>query len=401
MKFKEFTAAGHMPTLWTSLFYFSVCSAIWVMNGILAPFLTEAFDLTTAQKGLMLSIPILSGALLRLPLGILANYIGRKTVSLLIMGLMALALVYGWLFTKSYNDILFMGVLLGISGASFGIALPLGSGSFPPKYKGFAMGIVGAGNAGVVFLALLAPLVARTWGWQATYGAALIPLALAFAALAFFGQEPPDAEQKNFGEILGILKEKDTWVFNFLYLVTFGGFIGLANFLPTFFYENYGVSKVVAGQFMAGIVLVGSLTRIWGGYLSDHRGGIWTLTFTFLVGFMGAVASVFLPPIGLMTLFLLVIFAALGVGNGAVFQLVPLRYPTTSAVASSIIGEVGALGGALIPSAMTLSESLTGNYGLGFGFFAVTIVMGFILLRKAHPQWTSSWVGKNGKAHPH
>ena len=141
----RFAKAGHLPTLVSAFLYFDVCFAIWVLNGALAPFISEQFNLTPAQKGLMVSIPIMSGALMRFPLGVLAEYIGRKSAAIVEMSLTSLALLYGWLFVSSYHGVLMMGVLLGIAGASFGVALSLGSSSYPPEYKGLAMGIAGAG----------------------------------------------------------------------------------------------------------------------------------------------------------------------------------------------------------------------------------------------------------------
>ena len=143
---RAFLAAGHWPTLLASFLYFDFCFAIWVLNGAMGPFISETFQLSAAQKGFMLSVPILAGALMRFPLGVLSQYIGRKNAALVEMGLIVAALAFGWLAVDTYDEVILMGVLLGIAGASFGVALSLGSGWYPPKYKGLAMGIAGAGN---------------------------------------------------------------------------------------------------------------------------------------------------------------------------------------------------------------------------------------------------------------
>ena len=114
----------------------------------------------------MLSIPIVAGALMRFPLGVLSQYIGRKNATLVEMALIAIAMSYGYFMVESYGDLLAMGVLLGIAGASFGVALSLGSGSFPPRHKGLAMGLVGAGNIGTAVSVLVAPPLAQAFGWQ-------------------------------------------------------------------------------------------------------------------------------------------------------------------------------------------------------------------------------------------
>ena len=398
--FTTFLKAGHAPTLGAAFFYFAFSCAIWVMNGTMAPFITEAYNLTPAQKGLMLSVPIFAGALMRFPLGLLAQYIGRKNATLVEMGGICAAMLFGYFYVKSFNDLLAMGVLLGIAGASFGIALSLGSGSFPPKYKGLAMGLVGAGNIGTAASALLAPPLAQAFGWQSVYGFAAIGILVPMLVMIFFAQEPPDVDKHaSIKEHAACLFEKDGWAFSLIYAVTFGGFIGLVTFLPSYFYDQFGVSKVQAGQLTMLAALMGAVMRVFGGWISDHWGGVNTLT-----GVL-AVITVTLVLCGLaenslpvtMLLFL-ICFAALGAGNGALFQLVPLRWPMSTAVAGSMIGEIGALGGGLIPNAMGLSKQFAGTYLWGFVGFAVCAAAMLILLRKMQIRWTRTWAEKGGRA---
>ena len=398
--FTTFLKAGHAPTLGAAFFYFAFSCAIWVMNGTMAPFITEAYNLTPAQKGLMLSVPIFAGALMRFPLGLLAQYIGRKNATLVEMGGICAAMLFGYFYVKSFNDLLAMGVLLGIAGASFGVALSLGSGSFPPKYKGLAMGLVGAGNIGTAASALLAPPLAQAFGWQSVYGFAAIGILVPMLVMIFFAQEPPDVDKHaSIKEHAACLFEKDGWEFSLIYAVTFGGFIGLVTFLPSYFYDQFGVSKVQAGQLTMLAALMGAVLRVFGGWISDHWGGVSTLT-----GVL-AVITVTLVLCGLaenslpvtMLLFL-ICFAALGAGNGALFQLVPLRWPMSTAVAGSMIGEIGALGGGLIPNAMGLSKQFAGTYLWGFVGFAVCAAAMLILLRKMQIRWTRTWAEKGGRA---
>ena len=398
--FKTFLKAGHAPTLGAAFFYFAFSCAIWVMNGTMAPFITEAYNLTPAQKGVMLSVPIFAGALMRFPLGILAQYIGRKNATLVEMGGICIAMLFGYFYVSSFNDLLAMGVLLGIAGASFGVALSLGSGSFPPKYKGMAMGLVGAGNVGTAVSALLAPPLALAFGWQTVYGFAAIGILVPMVVMIVFAQEPPDLDKHaSLKEHMACLFEKDGWAFSLIYAVTFGGFIGLITFLPSYFYDQFGVSKVQAGQLTMLAAFMGAALRVFGGWISDHWGGVNTLT-----GVL-AVITVTLVLCGLaekslpvtMLLFL-ICFAALGAGNGALFQLVPLRWPLTTAVAGSMIGEIGALGGGLIPNAMGLSKQYAGTYLWGFVGFAVCAGAMLILLRMMQIRWTRTWAEKGGRA---
>jgi MFS transporter, NNP family, nitrate/nitrite transporter len=397
--FRSFLKSGHAPTLFAAFFYFDFCFAVWVLNGAMAPFISEAFNLTPAQKGFMISVPILAGALMRFPLGVLAQYIGRKNAAMVEMGLIILALLYGYFFISKYDDVIAMGVLLGIAGASFGVALSLGSGWFPPQHKGLAMGIAGAGNSGTVLAVLFAPPLAMKFGWQTVYGLAAICMLAPMIVMALFAKEPPDREHQTFRQHIACLFEKDGWAFSLIYVVTFGGFIGLASFLPTYFYDQFKVTKVEAGQLTMLAALMGSAVRVVGGYISDRVGGINTLSGVLVVV---AVTLVLCGLAGsslvLTTLLFMLCFAALGAGNGALFQLVPLRWPVTTAVAGSMIGEIGALGGGLIPNAMGLSKQYLGTYLWGFVVFAALAVAMLLMLRVMQIRWTRTWAERGGRA---
>jgi NNP family nitrate/nitrite transporter-like MFS transporter len=398
--FRMFVRSGHWPTLLAAFLFFDFTFAVWVLNGAMGPFIGEAFHLTPVQKGLMVSVPILAGALLRFPLAVLAQYIGRRNGAMVQMGLIVAALVYGFLFVDSYDRVMTMGVLLGIAGASFGVALSLGSGWFPARYKGLAMGITGAGNSGTVLAVLFAPPLAARFGWQAVYGLAAVMMSLPLAVMWFGAKEPPDRERQSLRQHLSCLFERDGWAFSAIYVVTFGGFIGLSSFLPTYFYDQFHVTKVQAGQLTMLATLVGSGVRALGGHLSDRVGGINTLTAVLmlvcsLLLLCGAAGSSLLAT----TLLFMACFAALGAGNGALFQLVPLRWPLTTAVAGGMIGEIGALGGGLIPNAMGLSKQYLGTFFWGFASFAAVALAMLALLRAAQGGWTRSWVAAGGRAH--
>lgn len=398
--FKTFLKSGHGPTLFASFLYFAFSCCIWVLNGAMAPFITEEFNLTPAQKGLMLSIPIFAGALMRFPLGILAQYIGRKKATLVEMGLIAVAMLYGYFAVKSFNDLLAMGVLLGIAGASFGVALSLGSGWFPPRHKGLAMGLVGAGNVGTAVSVLIAPPLAQAFGWQTVYGLAAIAIALPMAVMVVFAKEPPDVDtHASFREHIGCLFEKDGWAFSLIYGITFGGFIGLTTFLPSYYYDQFHVSKVEAGQLTMLAAFMGAALRIFGGWISDRWGGINTLTGVLAVVIVTLVVCGSLDQsLTATTLLFMLCFAALGAGNGALFQLVPLRWPASTAVAGSMIGEIGALGGGLVPNAMGLSKQYFGSYFYGFLLFAGLAVAVLLMMRVMQIRWTRTWAEKGGRA---
>ena len=396
--FRQAMTSGHWPTLFAAFLYFDFCFSIWVLNGAMGPFLTQSFNLSPAQTGLMVSIPTLAGALMRFPLGVLSQYIGRKNAALVEMSLIIVAMLYGWLFVNTFNDVIAMGVLLGIAGASFGVALSLGAGWYPREHKGLAMGIAGAGNAGTVVALLLAPPVAEAYGWHAVYGWSALVMLIPLIVMITMAKEPPDNAHQSLREHLSCLWEKDGWSFNLIYIITFGGFIGLSTFLPSFFYAEFQVSKVEAGWLTMLAAIMGSGIRAVGGLAADRVGGIAALCVVLLAAIGCFLALSTEPSLVISTLLFMLCFAALGAGNGALFQLVPLRWPGNTAIAASMIGEIGALGGAILPNVMGLSKQYTGDFATGFLAYAAlsAVVLGGLALWQR--KWTRSWVGPWGRA---
>ena len=396
--YKMFLRSGHAPTLLAAFLYFDFSFAVWVLNGAMGPFISEQFHLSPAQIGLMVSVPTFAGALMRFPLGVLSQYIGRKSAAIVEMSAIVIALMYGFFFVHTFSNVLAMGVLLGIAGASFGVALSLGSGWFPKKYKGLAMGIAGAGNSGTALAALFAPRLAMHYGWQHVYGFAAIMMLLPLAVMILFAKEPPDIEHQTIGQHLKCLYEADGWYFNLIYIITFGGFLGLATFLPSFYYSQFHVTKVQAGTLTVFATLTGSATRVLGGWVADRIGGVTTLSVVFLVAIAGLFSLTTSPSLVVTTGLFMLCFAALGAGNGATFQLVPLRWPVTTAVAGGMIGEIGALGGSILPNLLGQSKQHTGSYSLGFICYAMFAVAILVMLRVVARGWTRSWVGRGGRA---
>ena len=401
--FKTFLKSGHSPTLFAAFLYFTFSCGIWVLNGAMAPFIKETYKLTAAQQGLMLSVPIIAGAAMRFPLGLLAQHIGRKSATPVEMGMICVAMLFGLVFVNSFNDLLAMGVLLGIAGASFGVALSLGSGSFPPQHKGLAMGLVGAGNVGTAISVLVAPPLAMWLGWQAVYGVAACAILVPALVMVLFAKEPDDVNpHATLREHVACLFERDGWVFSLIYCVTFGGFIGLTSFLPSYYFDQFGVSKVQAGQLTMLAAFMGATLRVVGGWISDRWGGLNTLTVVLAV-VSGSLVLVGFSTKSLVvtTLLMMLCFAALGAGNGALFQLVPLRWPAATAVAGSMIGEIGALGGGLVPSSMGVARQYIGSYSWGFFLFAALALVVLAVMRVMQIRWTRTWAEKGGRARVH
>ncbi len=396
---KTFMKSGHPPTLLAAFLYFDFSFAIWVLNGAMAPFITKSYHLTPQQAAFMISLPTLAGALMRFPLGVMSQYIGRKNAALVEMFCIMVAMAFGYFHVKSYDDVLAMGVLLGIAGASFGVALALGSGWFPPESKGLAMGIAGAGNSGTAIATFFAPMLAKSYGWQTVYGFAGLMMLLPFFVMLFLAKEPPDREEGHgFLDQIKCLVQPDGWMFNSIYIITFGGFLGLATYLPTFFHDQFGIDPAEAKYYTTFAVLMGSGVRVVGGYLADKLGGIVAVSVV-LMGITGTfLATSVAPSLGVTVALLICCFAALGLGNGALFQLVPLRWPATAAVAGSMIGEIGALGGAILPNALAYSKQHYGSYAGGFIGFAVLSAVILVVLRIVQRFWVGKWIAPGGRA---
>ena len=373
---------------------------IWLLPGALANSIVPAFGLSDSQKGLMVAVPLLGGAVLRLALGLLTDRVGARRAGLLGMSLTILPLMMGWLWADSFNKMLLVGLLLGVSGASFAAALPLASRWYPPRYQGLAMGIAGAGNSGTALATFFGPRLALVWGWHAVFGLALIPLLATLAFFLIFAKDSPEQPApRPLTTYADVLKLADTWWFCLLYSITFGGFVGLASFLNVFFLSQYGLSKVQAGNFATFCVIAGSALRPLGGYLADRFGGVRLLTGLYLIAGTTMLGLATLPPMFAGTVLLFATMATLGMGNGAVFQLVPQRFPKEIGVTTGIVGSAGGFGGFLLPTVLGSMKQATGSFSGGFLAFAlVGGIGGALALAYASRGWHGTFIGAGGRA---
>lgn len=386
---------GHLPTLFACFLQFDLSFMLWVMMGALGIAIAESLRLTQSQKGLLVAIPILSGSLLRVPLGLLADRIGGKRTGSLILGFLFLPLLLGWLGGGSLPTLYGTGVMLGVAGASFAVALPLASRWYPPERQGLAMGIAAAGNSGTIITNLLAPRLALMFGWRNVFALAMIPLALVLVAFLLLAKESPNpTKNQPLTRYFGMLRETDLWGFCLLYSVTFGGYVGLSSYLPLFFRDQYHVNPVTAGTLTALAAFVGSGLRPVGGYLADKLGGVRMLSALLI----GICATWFycsrLPELSLMMVGLTFGMACLGMGNGAIFQLVPQRFRNEIGLATWIIGAIGGIGGFLLPALLGTFKQRFDTYSSGFIALSVVALTAIIILRllvAVQDGWRLSW----------
>jgi len=408
MNLRDFRKAGHWPTLLCAFLYFDVSFMVWVLVGALATSIATSLQLDPTQdafkKAFLVGLPILGGSLLRLVLGLMTDRWGARRTGLTGMALTAVPLLLGWLWAESFSDLLLVGSMLGVAGASFAAALPLAGRWYPPQYQGLVMGIAGAGNSGTALATFFGPILAKSLGWHAVFGLALIPLTLTFVTFALFAKDapsqPPPKPLRAYGAVLSYT---DTWWFCFFYSVTFGGFVGLASFLNTFFKDQYFADDPLTGAIYAGrcttlCVIAGSFLRPVGGYLADRFGGVRMLVVLYLGVATAMLGLSTLPPLWLAVGLLFVGMGLLGMGNGSVFQLVPQRFPKEIGVLTGVVGAAGGVGGFLLPNLLGGLKQTTGSFGPGFVVFALTACVCVGALGWLRASWEEGFLARPGTA---
>jgi NNP family nitrate/nitrite transporter-like MFS transporter len=386
---------GHTPTLFACFLQFDLSFMLWVMLGALGIYVAESLKLTPSEKGLLVAIPILSGSLLRVPLGLLSDRLGGKVVGAGILGFLFLPLTLGWLSGDSLPALYAVGLMLGVAGASFAVALPLASRWYPPERQGLAMGIAAAGNSGTIITNLLAPRLANAYGWHNVFLLAMIPLAVVLIAFVVLAKESPNPTKgQPLSNYLKIMGTADLWWFCLLYSVTFGGFVGLSSFLPLFFRDQYHVSPVQAGYLTALVAFVGSGIRPVGGWLADKVGGVKLLSFLLFGISLAYLLVAQLPSLVVIVSTLAVGMGCLGLGNGAVFQIVPQRFQKEIGLATGVIGAIGGLGGFFLPTILGNFKQMFGTFASGFIVLAGIALFAGIALRllvAMQHGWKFSW----------
>ena len=254
------------------------------------------------------------------------------------------------------------------------------------------MGIAGAGNSGTLMATFFAPRLAQHFGWHSTFALATIPI---FTVLLLYGLMAKDSPKRPkavaFRDYTSLLKEPDTGWFCFLYSLTFGGFVGFASFLTLFFHDQYHLSKVRAGDFTTLVVIAGSLLRPVGGWMADRIGG-YRLLLILLTGVACCLAGVsMLPALGVVAALLFAAMGMLGMGNGAVFQLVPQRFSKSVGIMTGLVGAAGGLGGFVLPSVLGVVKDRTGQYGSGILLFATVFAVGAFVLLQLGSSWREKW----------
>jgi MFS transporter, NNP family, nitrate/nitrite transporter len=393
LKLSDLKSSGHWPTLLTAFVYFDFSFMVWTVLGPLGAQIGESLHLSAEQKGLMVALPILSGAGLRIALGLLVDRIGAKNTGVIAQLLVIAGLALAWLFgLPNYQATLLLGLVLGFAGASFAVALPQAGRWYPPNMQGVVMGLAGAGNIGVVLDSLVAPRLAAVYGWKSVFGFALLPAVFVLLIYAVFSREAQvDVKRKRLVDYVTLLKDRDAHWFCFYYMVSFGGFVGLASSYVIYFKSEYGLTPVQAGDFAALCTFVGAMLRPIGGGVADRVGGIRSLYIFYAIAGLALVSSTLVHQLVFNVATFLIASGALGMANGAVFQLLPQRFGKDIGVMTGLVGCGGGVGGFYLASSLGLAKGLTGSYASGFLVFAALCGLAICGLTVVKTRWRTTW----------
>lgn len=395
MKLSDLKHSGHWPTLVTSFLYFDYSFMVWTLLGVLANQIAapESLNLTAQQRFFMVSVPILFGGIFRLVLGLLVDRIGAKRTGIIAQLVVMSGLACAWLFgLKNYEATIAMGVVLGVAGASFAVAIPQAGRWYPPRMQGLVMGLAGAGNIGVVIDSLLAPRLAAAYGWQSVFGFALVPAVVVLAIYIFVSKEAPvQIKPKKVMDYFRMFRDKDVHWFCFFYTVTFGGFVGLAYSLGMYFKDRFALTPAQAGDLVALCTAIGALGRPIGGGISDRIGGIRSLFIYYTVACIALVLGGFVNSLAFNVAAFFIACGAFGMGNGSVFQLLPQRFGKDLGLMTGLVGCGGGLGGFLLANMMGQSRQHTGSYLTGLLIFAGLCIFALIGLNFVKTRWRTTW----------
>ncbi len=415
--FKALKGQGHFPTLFMAFLYFDMSFMVWTMLGPLSTEITEALAvhgeiITAGQKATLLSLPILSGAILRIILGFGVDKLGAKTTALIAQAIVIASLLLAYMQGESitYNQLLIVALGLGFAGASFAVALPQAGQWYPPKLQGIVLGIAGAGNIGVVLDFIFAPKIAQIWGWESVFGVGAVMAIIVFIAYLFLAKNAPSsvykARPKKVADYLKLLRDKDTWWFNLFYAISFGGFVGFAGYMKVYLMNTYQADmatfgtevlnesnvKVIAGYFGALTIFAGAVLRPIGGNIADKLGGVKALYFFYgSVAILVALMALVKLPFFVAIIVLFLVMANLGMANGAVFQLVPQRFGKDIGIMTGIVGCAGGLGGTALIKTLGWSKGAFDGYSAGFLIFAAVVLVAIAGLSLVKTRWRTTW----------
>ena len=343
----------------------------WALLSPLAPKLKDSLHLTSFQQALIVAVPVIVGALGRVPVGALTDRLGGRVMFPAVSFATIVPVLYlGFVGHSSFAGLLVGGFFLGIAGTAFAVGVPFVNAWFAPERRGTAIGVFGAGMGGTAISALTTVKLSAAHGIAAPFVLTAVVLAAYGVVATLLLRDAPGRQlptQRVTTRLAAALRTPITWQASALYAVTFGGYVAFSVYLPTYLKTGYGLAQADAANRMAGFVLVAVLMRPVGGWLSDRFTPSPVLIGALTVVVIGAAVQGTTPgliPLG--TVAFLSMAAALGAGAGAVFALVAQRSPAGMVGAvTGLVGAAGGLGGFVPPLVMGSIYDRSGSYGLG------------------------------------
>lgn len=339
--------------------------------------------LSATQTAFVVAVPVLLGSLLRLLTGMLADRFGGRTIFTILMLVVAMPAFIVPSVTN-YRSLIFVAFFLGIAGSSFAVGVGFISRWFAAEKQGGALGIYGLGNIGQSAAVFLGPVIALRVGWQNVFHDAAVLLAVWGVVFLGLARNSPQASRRaGIAPMLRILaREKLSWVLSSFYFLTFGGFVAFSIYLPALLKDEFGFKPTDAGFRTAGFVVLATLARPLGGWLSDRVGGARVLNFVF-IGIVPFALLLSWPAILPFTVGALGCAFLLGIGNGAVFKLVPQYFAKDVGTVTGLVGAMGGLGGFFPPLLLGFFRDRLHTVWPGFALLAA---LSFLLWR------TNAWV---------
>ncbi|GHC27835.1 MFS transporter [Aidingimonas halophila] len=381
-------------------FAFTMCFMVWTMFGEIGVPIAEELDLSGTQFGILTAVPILTGALMRLPLGALTDRFGGRPVFFIVLVCVVPAI---WLvqFATQYWQLLVLGAFIGLAGGTFSVGITYTAKWFERDRQGLAMGIFGAGNAGAAVTKYIAPTAIVVLGWQAVpniYAAIMLATAVLFWFFTYTDPSHRSTKRVSLREQARLLNDPRVWKYCQYYSVVFGGYVGVSLWLTRYYMNEYGMGIQLAALIATIFVLPSGVIRAFGGWLSDRFGAhtvtwgcMWASLIALFImsypethyrvaaaGGEGVVEFGFGIPVWLFTAALFVVGLAWGIGKASVFKYLSNEYDENLGLVSGIVGLAGGVGGFLLPIMFGALVDLTGVattvWMLCFGVTLVSII---------------------------
>ncbi|MED1783548.1 MFS transporter [Brevibacillus fortis] len=375
---------------------------VWVILSSLMPFIKETIPMSASEVALVTAIPVLLGSVLRIPVGYWSNRFGAR-ILFSISFLLLLAPVFYISKATTYTDLLIGGLFLGIGGAVFSVGVTSLPKYYPKEKHGSINGIYGMGNIGTAITTFAAPVLAKSFGWANTVQMFMLLLA-GFAVLTFLmgDKNEPKVVTPLGQQIKSVYKNEKLWLISLFYFITFGCFVAFTVYLPNFLVSHFQLDKVDAGMRTAGFILLATLARPLGGWLGDRWNAFKALMIVFAGLALSGIVLSFSPSILMYTVGCLLVAICAGIGNGAVFKLVPMYFSRQAGIVNGIVSAMGGLGGFFPPLILTMLFNLTGHYAIGFmalsQFALASLVLVMWMFYQEKLQLAATIMEKTGEA---